>query len=122
MARRALHHLAFRTRDLPRLAAFYRDVLCLETRPGGREGQSVWLALGEGLLMIELADEGEPSLPEGSLELLALRCERDETQTFRARLDAAGVTIEATTRFTVYFRDPDGRRVALSHHPDEPLV
>jgi hypothetical protein len=31
-----------------------------------------------------------------------------------ARLAAAGVAVEAQTEFTLYFRDPDGRRVALS--------
>jgi hypothetical protein len=28
------------------------------------------------------------------------------------------VVVEHETDFTLYFRDPDGRRVAVSHYPD----
>jgi len=42
-----------------------------------------------------------------------------ERETTLARLKDASVPIEAETRFTIYFRDPDGRKVGLSHFPDE---
>jgi hypothetical protein len=34
-----------------------------------------------------------------------------------AALSNAGIAIEAETPHTIYFRDPDGRRVALSDYP-----
>ena len=34
-----------------------------------------------------------------------------------ARLE---VPVLHQTRWTVYFRDPEGNRLALSHHPDDP--
>ena len=37
----------------------------------------------------------------------------------RARLATAGVAVEHETLHTTYFRDPDGRRVAVSTHPLE---
>ena len=35
-----------------------------------------------------------------------------------ARLASSGIAIEARTEFTLYFRDPDGRRIGLSHYPE----
>ena len=64
-----VHHLAFRTRDLARLERFYVGRLGL--RVGKRSERSIWLRLGAGVLMLELAEPGEPTVPAGSLELVA---------------------------------------------------
>lgn len=112
----SVHHLAFRTLDLPRALAFYRDVLGLhEVRRDGE--RSVWLELGHGVLMIERAADGEPAVPAGSLELVAFRVDEAERAATLSRLAAAGVTVEEATAHTSYFRDPDGRRIAVSTHP-----
>ena len=34
-------------------------------------------------------------------------------------LERLGVPVVHQTRWTLYFRDPEGNRVALSHHPDD---
>lgn len=120
MPARAVHHLAFRTPDVEALASFYRDAVGLEARPGGSPGRSVWLALGNGILMIERAEAGEALASPHTLELVAFEVRADEMREARARLEAHGVAAEAATRFTVYFRDPEGRRLALSHYPEEP--
>ena len=88
-----VHHLAFRTRDLARLERFYTDLLGLHVARRDEE-RSVWLRAGGTLLMLEQADADR----------------------WRRALAAAGVLIEDETGFTFYFRDPDGRRVALSHY------
>jgi catechol 2,3-dioxygenase-like lactoylglutathione lyase family enzyme len=117
-----IHHVALRSRDLGRLRAFYRDLLGLaltEERPG----ESVWLDAGGTILMLERATEAEPSIDPGTRELLAFAIAPGERAAFERRLAAGGVPIEASTEFTVYVRDPDGRRVGLSHYPakaDEP--
>jgi glyoxylase I family protein len=121
MPARALHHLAFRTPNVEPLAAFYRDVVGLPARPGGAPGRSVWLALGDGIVMIERAEPNELRAAEGTFELVAFAVPAREMQDARARLEAHGVAIEASTRFTVYFRDPEGRRLAFSHYPEEPV-
>ena len=36
----------------------------------------------------------------------------------RAELDRCGIPLVHETRWTMYVRDPEGNRVALSHHPD----
>jgi catechol 2,3-dioxygenase-like lactoylglutathione lyase family enzyme len=110
----ALHHLAFRTQEVARLSAFYEHWLGLaRVRESER---SVWLALDGGVLMIERAEPHEPAPPAGSLELFAVRFGVHERAGLRARLAEAGM-LEAETAHTVYFRDPDGRRVAASSHP-----
>ncbi|HEX5658413.1 MAG TPA: VOC family protein [Polyangiales bacterium] len=106
-----IHHLALRTHDVDRLVAFYREWFGLHEVRDSRP-RSVWLGLGEGVLMIELANESEPSIAAGSLELLAFRVTVEQRQALRAR-----VVLEAETEHTLYFRDPDGRRVAVSSYP-----
>lgn len=110
-----LHHLALRTRDLAALEAFYVDVLALRTVRRNDE-RSVWLALGnDAVLMIERATDDEPRPDPRSLDLFAFACasvvERDAIE---RRLAARDVAVEARTTHTLYFRDPDGRRVGVS--------
>ena len=100
-----------RTRDLPRLEAFYVGVLGLpELRRDDGRG-SVWLDAGGTVLMLERAAPGEPSLPEGSHELLAFAIAASARDAWRAK-----ITVEAETGHTLYFRDPDGRRLAVSSY------
>jgi len=115
-----VHHLALRTLDVPGLTAFYRDVVGLETAPQARPpgAVSAWLTAGPTLVMIEPRDAEEARVPLGSRELVAFAIEPTDRTAFEARLAAAGVGIEQRTAFTLYFRDPDGRRVAVSHYPD----
>jgi glyoxylase I family protein len=110
-----VHHLAFRTRDLTRLERFYTDALGLSIvrRDGDR---SVWLRAGGTLLMLERAEEGEPDVPPESKELVAFGIEAPDVERWRRVLEASGIAIEGETAFTLYFRDPDGRRVGLSHY------
>lgn len=113
----SLHHLAFRTSDPGALAAFYADVLGLRV-VREREGASVWLELGGGgVLMVERALAGERRAVPGTLELVAFRVDARGRDAVRARLAERGVAIEQETEHTTYFRDPDGRRVAVSTHP-----
>jgi catechol 2,3-dioxygenase-like lactoylglutathione lyase family enzyme len=110
-----VHHLAFRTRDLGRLERFYTDVLGLtvERRDGER---SVWLRAGGTRLMLEAAEDGEPAIAGGSLELVAFTIEEADAPRWKRTLGTNGIPVEGETAFTMYFRDPDGRRIALSHY------
>lgn len=121
MTARAVHHLAFRTHDLDGLAAFYRDVVGLAPREGGTPGRSVWFELGEGIVMIERAEPGEPGVAQGTLELVGFTVRPEEMPATRARLETQGIALEGATRFSLYFRDPEGRRLAFSHYPSEPI-
>jgi len=100
-----------RTLDLPRLERFYCEVLGLKVlrRDDGRG--SVWLALGGTVLMLERAAPGEALAAPGTRELLAFAV--DDKEAWRAR---PGIAIEDETAHTLYFRDPDGRRIAVSDY------
>jgi glyoxylase I family protein len=99
-----------RTADLPRLERFYAGVLGLAVLRRDDARGNVWLDAGGSVLMIERAEAGEPPIAPGTKELLAFAV--GDKEPWRARVD-----VEAETPHTLYFRDPDGRRVAVSSHP-----
>lgn len=116
-----LHHLALGARDVERVASFYRDVLLLpEISRHHTEGgvlRSVWLDLGGAILMVERTTRTRARHEgvDAGLFLLAVRS-RDGRAAARARVEAAGATIESATGYTDYTRDPEGNRVAVSDY------
>ena len=122
------HHAALQVRSLGPMIAFYRDVLGLsvgaEHRAAGGELRSAWMELPGGFLALETVDGPlPPSAPfrngAPGWFLIALRIQPSERVRVRAELDRAGVAVEHETPWTLYVRDPEGNRVALSHHPHE---
>lgn len=124
----ALHHLAVGTPDVANLARFYREVLDLpevtrHTNPDGSL-RSVWLDLSGTLLMIERSEQS-PRRVSGigaGLFLIAIATSREDQTRFELKLAAAGSVIETRTEWTLYSRDPDGNRIALSAYPTASLV
>jgi catechol 2,3-dioxygenase-like lactoylglutathione lyase family enzyme len=111
-----VHHLAIRTQDVEATAAFYKEVLGLVEVRSERPG-SVWLVLaGDAVLMVERRLAGEPSIPAGSMELVAFRVSDARKAEIRETARDRGC-FDGETAHTVYFRDPDGRRVGVSTHP-----
>jgi catechol 2,3-dioxygenase-like lactoylglutathione lyase family enzyme len=111
----SLHHLALRTADVDRLEQFYAGVLGLSVVRRDAARGSVWLRVGSSVLMLERAAPGEPPVATGTRELVAFSI--DDREAWRARLARAAVDVEAETDHTLYFRDPDGRRLAVSTYP-----
>lgn len=111
-----IHHLAFRTADVPRLERFYVEVLGLAVlrRDGER---SVWLDAGGAILMLEQRSDGEPPIDARTHELTCFSIRPEEHRDVVRRLEAAGATVEGRTAYSMYFRDPDGRRVGVSSYP-----
>ena len=107
--------------DLGRAEAFYTDLLGLAVLqrledPSGL-ARSVWLDLGQNaFLALELA--APLATRENGMHCVALAISPDERETWRQRLHAAHVTIEKESPYTLYFRDPDGHLLGLSHYPD----
>jgi catechol 2,3-dioxygenase-like lactoylglutathione lyase family enzyme len=126
----AFHHVALQCADLDRCERFYREVLGLPVlrRWPREEGgdRSVWLALGDGeFLALERAEEEAPPAPHAwrdgkpGVHLVALRIAPGERRAWEDRLEAAGVLVVHRTRWTIYFHDPEGNRIGLSHHPQD---
>jgi catechol 2,3-dioxygenase-like lactoylglutathione lyase family enzyme len=128
----AFHHLAIQCADLDRCERFYREVLGLEVlrrwpREDGPGDRSVWLSVGEGeaggFLALERADVPPEPRPwrdgRAGLHLVALRITPGERHTWEDRLEAAGVRVVHRTRWTIYFHDPEGNRVGLTHYPED---
>jgi catechol 2,3-dioxygenase-like lactoylglutathione lyase family enzyme len=104
-----IHHLALRTRDVARLERFYAGLLGLAVVRRDEARGSVWLDAGGVVVMLEPTGQAEPDIASGSLELVAFAVAR--IGDWRGR-----VAVEAETANTLYFRDPDGRRVAVSDY------
>ncbi|MFN2375184.1 MAG: VOC family protein [Candidatus Binatia bacterium] len=112
----SLHHLALRSADVAALAAFYREVFGVTVM---RENlpRSLWLGLGgDAVLMIEAREAGEPPPPSGSMELVAFRVDEATRALVKRRAVERGCH-DGDTEFTVYLRDPEGRRLAVSTYP-----
>ncbi len=123
-----LHHAAVACVDLGRCEAFYRDVLGLAVlrrwpAAGGQGDRSVWLSTGAGFLALERADhpveEGPFEHVPAGWHVVALAIRRADRGAWERRLAGAGVRLARRTPFSLFFRDPEGNRVALSHWPEE---
>ena len=125
---RGFHHLAIQVRSLEKVATFYREVLGLPElqrhhRPDGSL-RSIWVGIPSGFLALEEATDTVASEPfrhgRPGLLLLALRIDAAARSAARAELARKGIDVVHETRWTLYVRDPEGNRIALSHHPDDP--
>ncbi len=111
-----IHHIAFRVADLQVSTDFYRDILAFPVRREDRP-RSVWLEIDdESVLMLETRTDGESSVPEGSMELVAFRVDRATKERIRDLCCRLGC-FDGETEHTIYLRDPDGRRIGISTYP-----
>lgn len=113
--------------DVDRAVAFYRDVLGLRPMGGDARftpldagGATVLLLFRRGATAAGLEFPGGRIPPhDGSGPAhFALAIETADFEAWRARLEDAGVEIEAVNRWSrgglsLYFRDPDGHSVEL---------
>lgn len=135
-----VHHLAIKVRDLAAAERFYVQVVGLRVlrrwpaADGGPGDRSVWLQLEPGdeggtFLALETLsgaaggaarEEAGPGAPpeRPGHHLVAFRIGREQRAACEERLTAAGVAVTHRTDYTIYFNDPEGNRLGLSHHPD----
>ena len=99
-----------------------RTVLLGPLADGGGD-RSVWLSAGQGFLALERASrpvEEEPfeDAPAG-WQVVALTIAHADRGAWERRLLGAGVRLARRSPFSLFFRDPEGNRVALTHWPEE---
>jgi glyoxylase I family protein len=116
-----VHHLAVLVSDLDRAETFYCNVLGLPlkqrwTDDHGRP-RSFWVHLTHGTFLAIERSDARPKEADRGWHCVALGIEPAERSTWREKLKAAGITLERESDFTMYFRDPDGNLLGLSHYP-----
>jgi catechol 2,3-dioxygenase-like lactoylglutathione lyase family enzyme len=115
--------------DLDGAERFYAGVLGLE-RVARVEGRHVFFRCGEGILLLFDPEETEnPPPPDARLPVpphgargpghLCFRAVGEEIERWRARLEEAGVEIEADFTWpgggrSIYFRDPAGNSLEFA--------
>jgi len=125
----AVHHLAIQVRDLPAAERFYCGVLGLPVvrrwpATGGGE-RSLWVAAGTSTFLALEVVAGEQPIASADParaerpghHLVALAIAPGARAAWEARLTAAGAPVTHRTAYTLYFTDPEGNRLGLSHYP-----
>lgn len=120
-----LRHLALNVRRMAEMRAFYVNVLGFEVE-WAPDSQNVYLTSGrDNLALHEAAGEQAPGDPvPGALDHLGLIVASAElVDRWAAFLESEGVVLDARPKThrdgarSCYFRDPDGNRVQIIHHP-----
>jgi catechol 2,3-dioxygenase-like lactoylglutathione lyase family enzyme len=132
-----LRHLALNARHLDAMKQFYVDVLGFEVE-WEPDADNVYLSSGLDNLALHrstsLSSGASPALAggssrvvpavEGALDHLGLIVGKaDEVDAWAAFLESRGVSLDAKPRThrdgarSCYFRDPDGNRIQILHHP-----
>lgn len=117
-----INHVAVLCHGLPGMLAFYRDVLGLEVQrlwhePDGAV-RSVWLSLDGAFIALERSTAVGSHMAGGpGWHCVALDIPLEERQAWKDRLTMHNVPITRETDFSIFFTDPEGNLLALSHHP-----
>jgi catechol 2,3-dioxygenase-like lactoylglutathione lyase family enzyme len=119
-----LRHLALNVRRMAAMKAFYVERLGfqVEWEP---DPQNVYLTSGRDNLALHQAGGQEPwPAGEGALDHLGLVvASADQVDAWAAFLESQGVALDMPPKThrdgarSCYFRDPDGNRVQIIHHP-----
>ena len=112
-----VHHLVLRSPDPAALAVFYTGALGLPERRRADDAEglfSVWLDIGETILMIERGQRR--SRDEGG-DGLFVTAAAGSGEGWLTSWAGVGIAAEGRTTYTLYARDPDGNRFGVSSFP-----
>jgi catechol 2,3-dioxygenase-like lactoylglutathione lyase family enzyme len=105
--------VAYSVKDVPRAAAFYRDIVGL--RPGDSSFGDAWVEFDVGETTFGIGNGEAIGIAPGSQFSAAF--EVDDVAAMRERLVALGVTVtqlaESPVCVSCFVTDPDGNRFAL---------
>jgi catechol 2,3-dioxygenase-like lactoylglutathione lyase family enzyme len=115
-----LRHLALNVRAMDAMTRFYVDLLGFEVE-WAPDPDNIYLSSGIDNLALHRA---ETVADNGALDHLGLIVRAaDDVDRWAKFLESRGVTLEAKPRThrdgarSCYFRDPDGNKVQIIHHP-----
>lgn len=124
MNNHSIHHLALKVENLKKCEEFYSGLLGLPVigRHNDEQGneRSVWLGCGDAILMLEKISAARIQADvDSGWHLMALRITAASRKEWKNRLEKSGVKITEESPYSLYFFDPEGNRVALSHYPEK---
>jgi catechol 2,3-dioxygenase-like lactoylglutathione lyase family enzyme len=116
-----LRHLALNVRRLDEMKRFYTDVLgfAVEWEP---DSDNIYLSSGTDNLALHRASS-PPAGPSALDHLGLIVNRREDVDGWAAFLESRGVVLDARPRThrdgarSCYFRDPDGNKIQIIHHP-----
>ena len=109
-----LHHLAFRCNDYQRVSLFYKNLFKLKEIFSQQE-YSVWLKGSDDLVfMFEKAAPEEARPESNNHELICFYAKTNEKKAMIDELKSQNIEIESQTEKTIYFRDPENRKIGIS--------
>jgi len=124
---RGIRHVALFVKDLARAERFYVEFLgyAVEWRP---DAYDLYLTRGEDNLALHGprsdAATAAQDRRETALDHFGLLCDRaEDVQAWADHLERCGVALDTKPRkhrdgaTSFYFRDPDGNRIQIIHHP-----
>ena len=129
---RQLHHIAIVSHNPARLAKFYQNLFDLENASPPDPGTtSTWLELEGGTLLMfekstriahDLESDPDPVLKDFSekapgIHLISFGIEIQSRTVWEQRLLQMGIPLAHQSPFSLYFLDPEGNRLCLSHYP-----
>lgn len=116
----SVHHIAVQVNDLDVARNFYVGVLGFSVTR--EQAHSVWLDAGGVIVMLELcsgvAESSDWATQRVGPHVVAFSIAAADRSAWQSRLRDKGIVVDHESRFTLYFRDPFGARLALSHYPD----
>lgn len=122
-----LHHIALVAQDVKKIADFYELLGFKRINEQQDESgmRSIWLEMGEAILMIERADMAVLKPTAGfhdrtpGYHLIAFRIQRKEKDAWMTRLSDLRIPIVYFTDYTMYLMDPERNRIGLSFYGEE---
>jgi catechol-2,3-dioxygenase len=117
-----LHHLALGAKDVVNLANFYAqafELSVLQTHlHEDRRIRSVWLDLSPGVLMIEHTEDEQRSVQGvgSGFFLIAFQVFETEKEACSQRIVTAGGKIDGRSEHSIYARDLENNRIAISSY------
>ena len=109
-----LHHLAFRCNDYKEVSLFYKNLFKLK-EIFSQKKYSIWLKGSDDLVfMFEQATPGEARPESNNHELICFYAEANEKKAIINELKKKNIEIESQTEKTIYFRDPENRKIGIS--------
>lgn len=122
-----IHHIAIKTQNLENLNQFYKKVFNFKEDQRWYDDngkiRSIWLNMHSSLLMLEQAqsnpNQTKSDSKYGGWHLLSFDIKLDERVNWKNKLNELGISLKQESSYSLFFEDPEGNRLALSHYPNK---